>query len=242
MKHYGWNQIWRLFLIQTSRNRRAVDGLGFFHVISPALRYWADDEAERRAIAKRHFAYFNANPIVASFVVGAIDNLEERRRRGEAVTDRQIQMVKDTLSSVSTTMGDIFFNVVLIPLGLTIGSIFAIYGSYIGLALFLALYNYYHIRIRIDGYRKGLCLGEGVGREHVTRLFREQSLLGGCAAFAAGAFSALVISRAFSRGGLRLGLWGVGLMVATIVLRRRFSLFWSVLIVFMASSLYMLLW
>jgi mannose/fructose/N-acetylgalactosamine-specific phosphotransferase system component IID len=205
------------------------------------FRRWAGDRETRSDVALRHMGYFNTNPILAPFIVGVVVNFEERRLGGEAITDKQIGTVKDTLSSVSTTVGDIFFDVVLVPLGLTIGSIFAIYGSYIGLAIFLALYNFYHFRERISGYRIGLRLGGEVGRKLVTRIFREQNLLGGCAAFASGVFAALVFSRAYRMGGVRYGLWGIGAVAAVVLLRRRFSYFWCAVIVFLAASLYLLL-
>ncbi|MCK4236399.1 MAG: PTS system mannose/fructose/sorbose family transporter subunit IID [Candidatus Krumholzibacteria bacterium] len=242
MVKYHWNQLWRLFLVQSSRNNRTVDGLGFFHVLSPLLGRWAGGRDRREDIAERHIGYFNANPILASYVAGVVVNLEERRKAGEDVSRKYIERVKSTLSSVSTARGDYFFKVVLIPLGLTIGSIFAIYGSYIGLVIFLALYNFYHFRVRIGGYLKGVRLGEEVAGELATHLSREQGLLGGFAAFASGAFAALVFARAYEMGGARFAGWGIFVVALALGLRKRLSFSWSVMIVFLTTALFLLVW
>ncbi len=196
--------------------------------------------AEARDIARRHMAYFNANTILASYIVGVVTNMEERRCAGEEIPPERIEQVKGTLSSVLTARGDYFFDVILIPLGLTIGSIFAIYSSYIGPAVFLAFYNLYHFQARIGGYMKGLRLGEGIRRELVTRLFREQRLLGGCAAFVSGIFAAIVFTRASELGGAGEAVWGIFAAAAMFGLRRKVSFVTSVVIVFLATALYLI--
>jgi mannose/fructose/N-acetylgalactosamine-specific phosphotransferase system component IID len=235
-----WNKLWRLFFLQSSRNDRTIDGLGFLHALSPLFRGWAGSDQELKDTARRHMGYFNANPILASYIVGAVTNLEEKRKAGEDVSSESIERFKETLSAVLTARGDYFFDVVLIPLGLTIGSIFAIYSSYVGPVIFLALYNYYHFQARIGGYLKGVQLGEGLGGEHVTNIFKEQGFLGGCAAFASGAFTALVFTRASDMGGLRYVGWGIASIVGFLLLRRRLSFVWSVAIVFLATFLFLL--
>jgi mannose/fructose/N-acetylgalactosamine-specific phosphotransferase system component IID len=169
-------------------------------------------------------------------------NLEERRTAGEQIDPARIERVKEVLSATSTARGSYFFEVILLPLGLTIGSIFAIYNSYIGLVIFLALYNYYHLQLRIGGFLRGARLGEGTGRELVTHLFREQGLLGGCAAFVSGAFTALVLTRAYEAGGARFAVWGIVVIAGVLGLRKRFSFTWSVAIAFFATILFLIIW
>jgi mannose/fructose/N-acetylgalactosamine-specific phosphotransferase system component IID len=184
--------------------------------------------------------YFNANPALASYILGVVVHMERGRRRGEAIEGAHIERVKGALSAGLTAKGDYFFSMVLLPLGLTIACIFAMYSWYLGPVIFLALYNYYHLKTRIGGYYVGVRLGEGVGREYVGHIFGEQGFLGGCAAFIAGVFSALALVRASSYGGLRLSGWGVTAVIGFWILRRRISAVWSVIIVFMASAVYLL--
>ncbi len=236
------NTLWRLFFIASSRNSRTIDGLGFYHALSPHLSRLAGTDREFKELAKGHLGYFNANPILASVVVGVVVSLEERRSAGEDISRERIESVKRAISSVSTAKGDYFFDVVLLPLALTIASIFAIYQSYIGLVIFLALYNIYHFRSRLGGYLGSVQLREGVGRELIARLFREQGLLGGCAAFAAGAFAALAFTRALEAGGVRFAVMGVAAVAMMVGLRKRFSLLPSVTIVFCVFLLLLYFW
>ena len=235
------NHLWRLFLLQGSRNERTIDGLGFYNAISPELDTWSEEEDETRETVRRHMGYFNANPILASYILGAVINMERRRRSGDGVDVAHIERMKSTLSAVLTAKGDYFFSVVLLPLGLTIACIFAMYSWYLGPVIFLALYNYFHLQARIGGYLIGVRLGEGLGNEYIRHIFRAQGFLGGCAAFSAGVFSALVLVRAGSYGGLRLSGWGIAAVVAFLVLRRKMSMVLSVIIVFIVSAAYLLL-
>ncbi|MCK4538735.1 MAG: PTS system mannose/fructose/sorbose family transporter subunit IID [Candidatus Krumholzibacteria bacterium] len=238
------NMMWRLFFIRNSRNDRTIDGLGFFHVLSPLFRDIAENEDELAEMAGRHLGYFNANPILASYIVGVVMNLELKKKAGEDISADRIDRVKQTLSAVLTAKGDYFFEVILIPLALTIGSIFAIYSSYIGSSyigpiIFLVSYNLYHLHSRIGGYRTGLLLGEDVGRELAGNLFREQKFLGGFAVFVSGCFAALIFFRGWSLGGYRFVIWGVLALVGVFLLGRKISLIWVVLVLFLASAIFL---
>jgi mannose/fructose/N-acetylgalactosamine-specific phosphotransferase system component IID len=232
-----WNQLWRLFFIQSSRNERTLDGLGFFAVIAPRLKRWAGTRPELAALAERHLASFNANPALASYVAGVVVNLESRRKLGEDVSAERIDRMKGALSAALTARGDYFFETILAPLGLTIAVTCAIYNSYIGLAAFLALYGFYHFQSRIGGYLKGASAGESVGGELVRGLFREQGILGGAAAFAAGVFTAIVFTRANAADGVRGIGWGAALMAGVLLSRRRLSFTASVAACFLAALL-----
>lgn len=241
MLRHHIRHLWRLFFLQSTHNEKTFDGLGFFHVLAPEMREWAAGDKEFKEIAHRHMGYFNANPILASYILGIVQNMERRRAEGLESPIERIDSIKSTLSAVLTAKGDYFFEIVLIPLGLTIACIFAMYSSYFGPVIFLVLYNYYHLQARIGGYLMGLRMGEGLGRELVKHIYKEQGALGGLAAFAAGVFTALTIVRASVFGGSRLSIWGVAIMAVVFILRRRISVTWSVIIVFIATAIYLLL-
>jgi hypothetical protein len=186
--------------------------------------------------------YFNADFILSSFIAGIVINLEDRRRAGEEIAPERIDRMKSVLSAASTAKGSYFFDVIVLPLGLTIGSIFAIYNSYIGIAIFLVLYNFYHLRSRIGGYLKAVRLGDGIGREHVEHFFREQGLLGGSAACVSGAFAALALTRAYDMGGARFAVWGIIMIAGMMLLRRKLPFDLSVLIVFLATVIFLAIW
>ncbi len=232
------NILWRLFFLQNSRNGRTIDGLGFLHVLSPLFKDLAVDKEDLADIAGRHTGYFNANPILASYVAGVVANLEMKKKAGEDITAERIEKVKNTLSAVLTARGDFFFGVVLVPLALTIGSIFAIYNSYIGPVIFLVFYNLYHMHLRIGGFQTGMLQGEDAGWGLATKLFREQRVLNGCAAFVSGVFSALVFIRAWDFGRTRPVVWGVLAVAAVLLLRRKISMIWTVLVLMLATLVF----
>ncbi len=234
--------IWRLFFLQNSRNNRTLDGLGFFHILYPFFREIADSDEELEEIVSRHVDYFNANPILAPYIVGVVMNLELRKKAGEDISAERISGVKNTLSSVLTAKGEYFFEIVLVPFALTIGCIFAIYNSYIGPVIFLIFYNLYHFQSRIGGYREGFFLGEDVGRTLAVTLFREQKWFSWVAAFVSGVFAALIIARAWSFGGFRFFLWGVLMVAALFLLCRKIAFLWAVSIIFMATAVFLAIW
>ncbi len=241
MRRFHVDRIWRFFLLQSSRNEKAIDGLGFFFASLPLIRELSIGGKEAVDVARRDIGYFNTHPFVASYVAGAIENLERRRGGGEDIPGEQIVHIKNILSSVLNARADYFFQVILIPLGLTIGSISAIYTSSIGLVIFLALYNYYHFRLRVGGYFKGVELGECVSRELLAYFFRGQGLLRGCAAFVSGAFAAITVERVYRASGVGPAAFGVAVVAVLILLRKRFSLVFSNMLVFLAMVLYLIL-
>jgi len=233
------NVIWRLFFIQSSRNARTLDGLGFYSLCSPLLRTWVRPGEDVRGVARRQLGYFNAGLYLSSAVAGVVGNMEKRRARGENVTPDHIDRVKEALSSVLAARANYFFDMLLIPLGLTIASISAMYHSYIGLVIFLALYNFYHFRTRIGGYCKGAELGERMGGAFVSRLFPEERFLSACAALVSGVFAALLFVKAWDAGSGGYIVWGAIVLAGSAALRRKLSFVWSVTALLFATALYL---
>jgi mannose/fructose/N-acetylgalactosamine-specific phosphotransferase system component IID len=224
------NIIWRLFLIQNSRNEKYHDGLGFFFALVPLFRKLSSGSAEkRREFASRHFEYFNSNPVLAGMVVGVTGNME--RSEGIAGTG-QIQRVKSALSSALTAKGDEFFEVVFMPLALTIVCIFTIYRLYTGPLVFLLFYNYFHLKFRIVGFYRGLKLGQEAGTGFFDEISQISGVLRGATAFTAGVFTSIVFSRGYSFGGSPVIIAGLAAVAAVTLLRRKYSPVFSVIIVF----------
>jgi mannose/fructose/N-acetylgalactosamine-specific phosphotransferase system component IID len=238
--------LWRLFFIQSSRNERTLDGLGFFSIIAPFISKCSRPGEDAKVFARRHLGYFNAGLYLSSAVAGVVVNMEQRRARGEPVAVERIESVKAALSSVLAARANYFFDALLIPLGLTIASISAMYGgqkiyvSCAGLIAFLVLYNFYHFQSRIGGYLKGAELGEGVGGAFVARLYREERLIGGCAAFAAGVFAALLFVKARDAGGAGFVVWGVVACAASAVLAKKLSFVRTVVVLFAATAIFLI--
>jgi PTS system mannose-specific IID component len=232
----------RLFFVKASRNRKTVDGMGFFFVLAPLLKNLARTREDLVDMAVKHTGYFNTNVFMASYIVGAVENMEWRRSKGENIPSEKIDDFKETLSLLLATRGSFFFRVVLLPLGLTIASLFAIYGSYIGLLVFLVVYNAYHFHYRIGGYITGLTMGEGVSEALLKGVFGKQTWLRNCAAFVAGVFAAVALIEAVDWGGVALGGGGLALTLIGMLSLRRFSFYLYVLITIIASYIFVFLY
>ena len=215
--------LWRLFFMQSSRSERTMDALGFFSVVEPRVRVWGKTEEGARELARRHSGYFNAGYYAEPLVAGVVWNLESRRAAGETIPPERIDAVKSALSSALAARANRFYDAVLIPLALTIASLFAISGSYLGPVLFLALYNYFHLPSRIGGFRSGAERGEGVDGAYVAGLFREERVLAGVGAFASGVFAALLLVKAREAGGASFAAAGAIAAAGTALLRLRWS-------------------
>ncbi len=215
--------LWRLLFMSSSRSERLMDAPGFFSVFAGGLGKDRARLRDARETALRHLGYCNAGVYLAPVVAGVVVNLEKRRAAGEEIPPAEVERIKAALSSVLAARANQFFDALLIPLGLTIAAIFAIYGSYAGPAIFLVLYNIYHFQSRIGGYGRGVELGESVGGAFVARLYRETRVLEGLAAFASGVFAALLFVRAAETGGAPFVAAGAAAMGGAAVLGRKFS-------------------
>lgn len=187
---------------------------------------------------KRHLNYYNSNSVFSSCIIGAVQSMEERRAEGKEIDTAGIESVKNTMSSVMAARGDYFFEVVLFPLTLTIACIFTIYGLYFGPIVFLLLYNYYHFKIRIGGYYRGLRFGEDVGNLVLGSYLKTGRFIEAAAAFVIGVFTSIVFMRGYFFGGFQVT--GVGLLIVAgvIWLRRKYSFRVSVIAGFIVSVLY----
>ncbi len=192
--------------------------------------------------AERYLTYYNSNPVLSSIIIGAVQNVESRRKEGGGLDQIKIERLKDTLSSVMTAKGDYLFEVVLFPLTLTIACIFTIYELYLGPVVFLLLYNYFHIRLRIGGYLKGLSLGENAGDLILGPFLKIGRVLTAGTAFVAGVFTSIVFVRGYDFGGFPVVVWGLAAVYAVILLRRKYSLITGVMIVFAATVILLALW
>lgn len=232
----------RSLLIQNSRNEKLHDGIGFFYTLMPLFKKLSKSRADTEDYTERFLTYYNSNPILSSIIIGAIQNIETRRESGYEVDTERVNRLKETLSSVMTAKGDYLFEVVLFPLTLTIACIFTIYEVYLGPVIFLLLYNYYHIRLRIGGYRRGLSLGEDVGDLIMGPFLRISRVLTAGTAFVAGIFTSIVFIRGYEFGGTPLVGWGILSVAAMILLRRKYSLITGVMIMFLITALILGIW
>lgn len=148
----------RSFLIQASWSFERMQSLGFAYALEPVLRKLYPDPIEYESRLKLHLDYFNTQPYLAAFILGAVVRLEQDRANGlNAATD--IQGFKASLMAPLGALGDSFFWGSLKPLAVVVAAALIITGSWWAPLLFLAIYNSVHIGLRAGvlfrGYRSG---------------------------------------------------------------------------------------
>lgn len=211
------------FFIQSSWSFEKMQALGFGAAISPALKeiYGGDAKKEKDAL-KRHLEFYNAHPYMASPVLGAAINLEEKAAKGLARPEAAARFKKMIMGPYGA-LGDAFFWGSVRPLASIAGVLAALHSGIMGIFVFLAVYNIFHLWMRWIGLSKGYQLGEEVvlyiKRLDLPKQGHRLKLLS-CAALGAGlAVTALAGSGPVSNTlGLALAALSSALVIALVFL------------------------
>jgi len=179
----------RSFLLQSVWNRRTMQSVGFCYAMLPVLRLKRLDESGRKAFLERHLGFFNTNPVLASYVLGAAAAAE--LRTGEGGADEAVSL-KRALSGPLGMAGDALFWAALRPLAGLLGVLAALAAKPWAALLFLVVYNVPHLAVRI----RGVAAGADKGPEAVKEVLgpgvrRAVTVLRGACSFSAGLAVAL---------------------------------------------------
>lgn len=165
----------RSFLIQASWSFDRMQSLGFAFAIEPALRKLYPDREEYRSRLNVHMEYFNTQPYLASFILGAAVRIEEERASGRN-TGADVSALKNALMAPLGAMGDSFFWGALKPLAALISVALLFAGVWWGPLVFVAVYNFWHLRLRAEvllwGYRNAGDVVMLISRYSFTRMAR----------------------------------------------------------------------
>lgn len=146
----------RSLLIQSSWSFDRMQSLGFAYAMMPALRRLYPDNDEYRRRIDLHLDYFNTQPYLASFVLGAAVRMEEERASGRN-RSADVAGMKNTLMAPLGALGDSFFWGSLKPMLIVVAVAAALTGAWWAPLLFLAVYNVAHLWLRarmlVWGYR-----------------------------------------------------------------------------------------
>jgi mannose/fructose/N-acetylgalactosamine-specific phosphotransferase system component IID len=155
---------------------------GFAYAMEPALRKLYPDPAEFERRLRVHLEYFNTQPYVASFLLGASVRLEQDRVQGQGNAD--VAGLKASLMAPLGALGDSFFWGALKPVCAVAAASLLITGSWWAPLLFLVLFNTWHIGLRLAmlfwGYTEAGNAVELMSRYPFTRMarrFKTMSLL-----------------------------------------------------------------
>jgi mannose/fructose/N-acetylgalactosamine-specific phosphotransferase system component IID len=186
----------RSFLLQSAWNRRTMQSVGFCYAMLPVLRLKHSDESARKTFLERHLGFFNTNPVLASYVLGAAAAAELRSDgRGPAESED----LKRALAGPLGMAGDALFWAALRPLAGLLGVLAALAAKPWAAVLFLLVYNIPHLLVRV----RGVVAGAERGPEAVKEVLgpgvkKVVAALRAACAFTAG----LVVALSLSHGRL----------------------------------------
>ncbi len=126
----AWRVFWRCLTLQASWNEQRMQNLGLLAALAPWFRRQGMSPQHLRGVCRRYYGYFNTNPYLAGYVVGGLLHLEQARARGEAVTDRQVGWLRDTLARACGALGDQIFWLGLRPALMLAASLLGLCGRW----------------------------------------------------------------------------------------------------------------
>lgn len=124
-----------------------MQSLGFAYAIEPVLKKLSPDGAEYEARLRRHMEYFNTQPYLASFILGAVVRMEETQA-ADVNESHDVAGLKSALMAPLGALGDSFFWGALKPLAAVAAVALIMNGYWWAPLLFLVFYNSWHLGLR----------------------------------------------------------------------------------------------
>ena len=135
-----------------------MQSIGFAYAIEPVLRKLYPDPAEYESRIRLHLEYFNTQPFLASYILGAVVRMEEDRAIGRNAGG-DVPGLKAALMSPLGALGDSFFWGALKPLAAVVAVALLMTGYWWAPLVFLVFYNTWHVGLRAGmlfwGYQSG---------------------------------------------------------------------------------------
>lgn len=148
---------WRSFLLQAAWSFERMQSIGFAFAMLPVLRACYPDRDERGARVRAQADYFNTQPYLASFILGASARKEQDLAAGDPSADPA--GVKAALAAPLGALGDSLFWAGSRPMAASVAVALVLAGAWWAPVFFLILYNVWHVGARIDllllGFRSG---------------------------------------------------------------------------------------
>lgn len=171
-----WDLLWvylRSFLIQSSWNFERGLNYGFSFALAPILRKLYL-KADQPRCFQRHLEYFNTQPYMASFILGAVARMEWEKSKVPSIDWRQraeeINALKVGMMGPVAAIGDSLFWATFRPFcgllaaGLVFTGVFSAgrYAAVAAVFFFLILYNVGHLGVRTMAFLQGWAHGDQV--------------------------------------------------------------------------------
>ena len=166
--------LFRSFYIQASWNYQRLIALGFCYCLLPIVKKLYTDDKDRIEFMKRHLEFFNAHPYFASFALGAVARLEEKKVVEKWESDKPILVFKNRLTGPLGAVGDKLFWQTIKPLAALISVSAGLFFGFLGPVLLFISYNIPHLYMRCYGIFRGYEMDFEIVRELSKRKYERQ--------------------------------------------------------------------
>jgi mannose/fructose/N-acetylgalactosamine-specific phosphotransferase system component IID len=137
-----------------------MQNVGFCFAMLPLLHRCGEDRDARSAFLRRHLGFFNTNPVLASYVLGAVAAQEVAGADASSMAS-----LKKGLASPLGMAGDALFWGALRPLAGAVAVLLALQGIVWAPLALLVVYNVPHLIFRVRGVGVGAVAGPAGARE-----------------------------------------------------------------------------
>lgn len=141
------------FFYQANLNHENMQGTGFAYLVRRAASLNGNSLDVNKV--NEQTSYFHTHPYLANFIVGMWVREFESDSGAE-------DFHKKIYSSAFGALGDSFFWHALRPLSFVIAALAGLNNPVLGLILYLAFYNSFHLVFRFAGFRVGYSMGKEV--------------------------------------------------------------------------------
>jgi PTS system mannose-specific IID component len=176
LRWWNWNQ--------QCYNYERLQALGLTFSLIPIIKKLYDSTQDRIAALKRHLVFFNTEPFHAGIVIhGMVAALEEQKAAGADVSDDDINSLKIGLMGPLAGIGDSWFQGLVFPILLSLGSSMAIEGNFAGpfiwIVLFLAQAFLIGWPVFMMGYNQGkAAVSTILGSDRFKKAMEAMAVLG----------------------------------------------------------------
>ncbi len=196
-----WSVSVRALALQASFTYERFQGAGFAVAMLPVLRRVWPDRRDLAEATRRHMDYFNTNPVMCTYVLGAAARLEAEVAAGRT----PVEIARGFKASVGgpvAALGDRFLWGTVRPAATALGLAVALRWPLAGVLVMLAGYNVPHLWLRVRGMRQGAALGPSSIRDITgTRFGRLSQRAADVCAAACGLLAGLAATQAVRPAG-----------------------------------------
>ncbi|VYU58787.1 Mannose permease IID component [Clostridium tertium] len=162
----------RSFTLEASFNYERMQSLGFVYSLIPVIKKLYKTKEERAGALKRHLEFFNTTPHISTFIMGITSAMEEQNAKNEDFNEESINAVKVGLMGPLAGIGDSLFWGTFRVIAAGVGTSLAMEGKFLGVILFLLLFNVPHLLIRYNA----TFIGYNLGNKFLAKMYKNNLL------------------------------------------------------------------